>query len=135
MTAFRRTQLIRFAVWVGLATVSVVAAIVSARSDTGLRRIATLFSNEQPAARAAREPQLAARQFDQEAEQRRMNDAIRALATDRDRLLARLSTLERSMDDVTGSVGSAKASPPPAPAPAPSPVAQAPVAPAAQPAA
>lgn len=141
MTAFRRTQLVRFAVWVGFATVAVVAAIISARSETGLHRIAALFSNDPPAAarsarELAREPQFAARQFDQEAEQRRTNEAIRALAADRDRLLARLNTLERSLDDATGSIGSAKA-PPPAPSPAPPPVAQAPAAPApaAQPAA
>jgi hypothetical protein len=130
MTAFRRTQLVRFAVWVGFATVAVVAAIISARSESGLHRIAALFSNDPPAAaRSGREPQFAARQFDQEAEQRRTNEAIRALAADRDRLLARLNTLERSLDDATGSIGSAKASPP-APSPAPPPVAQAPAAPA-----
>jgi hypothetical protein len=105
MTAVRRAQLIRFSVWAGLATVAIVAAILSARSDAGLRRIAALFGNEAPVPpRGAKDPLVATRQFDQEAEQRRMNDAIRSLAADRDRLLARLSTLERSIDDVTGSI-------------------------------
>jgi hypothetical protein len=105
MTALRRTQLIRSAVWVSLATVAVLAAIISARTDTGTRRMATLFSDEPPAApRGAKDPVIASRQFDQDSEQRRMNDAIRSLAADRDRLLARLNTLERSLDDVTGSI-------------------------------
>jgi hypothetical protein len=121
MTALRRTQLIRSVVWVSIAIVAVLAAIVSARTDTGMRRIATLFSDEPPAApRGAKDPLVAARQFDQESEQRRMNEAIRTLAADRDRLLARLNTLERSLDDVTGSI------PPKPPAPAVPPPALAP---------
>src|SRR5882724_7102508 len=117
MTAVRRTQLIRFAAWVGLATVAVLVAIISARTETGVRRIAALISNAPPAAaRGAKEGQLANRQFDQEAEQRRVSEAIRSLAMDRDRLLARLNTLERSLDDATGSIGPAKAPPTTAPA-------------------
>ena len=115
MTALRRTQLIRSAVWVFLATVAVLAAIISARTETGMRRIATLFSDAPPVApRGAKDPVIASRQFDHDAEQRRINEAIRALAADRDRLLARLNTLERGLGDVTGSIGPAR---PPAPAP------------------
>jgi hypothetical protein len=106
MTAVRRAQLIRSAVWASLAVVALLAAFVSARTDSGARRIAALTSDEPPAApRGAKD--LGPRQFDQEAEQRRINDAIRSLAADRDRLLARLNTLERSLDDSTGSIGSA----------------------------
>ncbi|MBV8835996.1 MAG: hypothetical protein JO000_05620 [Alphaproteobacteria bacterium] len=138
MTAVRRAQLIRSAVWASLAVVAMLAAFVSARTDTGVRRIAAIGSGEPPAApRGAKDIGLASRQFDQEAEQRRINDAIRSLAADRDRLLARLNTLERSLDDATGSIGPARspaqpaagptanpawaASPPAASAPAPSP--------------
>ena len=106
MTALRRTQLIRFGAWTGLATLAVLVAIVAARTETGARRIATLISPEPPAAtRSARELQLANRALDQEAEQRRLSEAVRLLAADRDRLLARVSTLERSVEDVTGSIG------------------------------
>jgi len=105
MTAVRRNQLIRFVVWIALATVAVLTAVIAARTETGVRRIATLISADPPAAaRAARDPQVAGRAFDQEAEQRRLSDAIRSLAADRDRLLARVNTLERSLDDVTGSI-------------------------------
>ncbi len=44
MTAFRRTQLIRLGVWIGLATVAVLTAVLTARTETGIRRIATLIT-------------------------------------------------------------------------------------------
>ena len=117
MTALRRTQLIRFGVWSGLAIVAVLIALVAARTESGVRRIATLISPEPPAAaRSAKELQLANRAADQEAEQRRLSEAIRILAADRDRLLARLSTIERNLDDVTGSIGQSSARAPSAPA-------------------
>lgn len=117
MTAFRRTQLIRLGVWIGLATVAVLTAVLTARTETGIRRIATLITP--PAAeRTAKAPvQLAHRQSDQEAEQRRLSETVRALAADRDRLTARLTTLERSLEDVTGSIPPAASTPrPPSPA-------------------
>ena len=127
MTALRRTQLIRFGAWTGLATLAVLVALIAARTETGVRRIATLISPEPPAAtRSAKDLQLANRAFDQEAEQRRLSEAIRTLAADRDRLLARVTTLERGFEDVTGSIGqpaakapAAQAAPMPAPTPAP----------------
>jgi hypothetical protein len=122
MTALRRTQLIRFGVWTTLATLAVVVAVLSARTETGVRRIATLLAPEPAAAtRSAKELQLANRAFDQEAEQRRLSEAIRLLAADRDRLLARVNTLERNLDDVTGSIGQPAAKPPTPPAMTPVP--------------
>lgn len=130
MTAFRRAQLTRLGVWIALATVAVLTAVLTARTETGIRRIATLLSPGEPV-RAAKAPQLANRQFDQEAEQRKLSEAVRALAADRDRLAARINTLERSLDDVTGSIPPANATPkaaaPAAPvvaAPLPPPTAQ-----------
>src|SRR5262245_12634211 len=109
MTAVRRTHLARLGVWIGLATVSVLIAVLTARTETGIRRIAGLMSPAVPAAqdqpvRAAKAPSPPQRQSDQEAEQRRITEAIRLLSQDRDRLLARISTLERSVEDVTGSI-------------------------------
>ena len=134
MTALRRTQLIRFGVWSGLATLAVLVAVVSARTESGVRRIATLISPEPPAAaRSAKDLQLANRALDQEAEQRRLSEAIRILAADRDRLLARVTTLERNVEDVTGSIGQpaakapvAQLTPMPAPSATPAPSAAAP---------
>jgi len=114
MTAARRMQLARLGVWIGLATVAVLTAVVTARTETGVRRIATLLSTETPeAARTARATaqQIAARSSDQEAEYRRLNEAIRALVSDRDRLVARVGALERNLDDVTGSIAPAARAP------------------------
>jgi hypothetical protein len=125
MTALRRTQLIRFGAWTTLATLAVLVAVIAARSETGVRRIATLISPQPSApARSAKDVQFAGRTADQEAEQRRLSEAVRTLAADRDRLFARVTTLERSVEDVTGSIGqpaakapAAQATPMPAPAP------------------
>src|SRR6185436_13609962 len=115
MTALRRTQLIRFGAWTGLATLAVLVAIVAARTETGVRRIATLVSPGPPAAtRSAKELQLANRALDQEAEQRRLSEAIRVLAADRDRLLARVTKLGRRVQDVTGRIGHPADKAPPA---------------------
>lgn len=125
MTAARRTQLTRLGVWIALATVAVLTAAISARTEAGVRRIATLLAPEAPARTAKAPAPLANRQFDQEAEQRRLSEAIRLLAADRDRLLARVNVLERNLDDVTGSIGPKAAALPPASVP---PVASAPLA-------
>src|SRR4029077_2554261 len=101
MTAVRRTQLIRLAVWISLATLAVLTVVLTARTETGIRRIATLLT---PGEQARGAKVQVARQTDQEAEQRRLSEAVRVLAADRDRLQARLNTLERSFEDVTGSV-------------------------------
>ena len=109
MTAVRRAQLTRLGVWIALATVAVLTAVLTARTESGIRRIATLLSPGEPV-RAAKAPQPANRQFDQEAEQRRLSEAVRSLTADRDRLAARINTLERNLD-VTGSIPPAAATP------------------------
>ena len=112
MTAVRRMQLARLGVWIALATVAVLTVVLTARTETGIRRIATLIAPAPPeTGRGAKAPtqQIASRQADQEAEQRRLSETVRALAADRDRLLARLSTLERTIEDVTGSIPPAAA--------------------------
>jgi hypothetical protein len=123
MTAVRRTQLVRLGVWIGLATLAVLVVVLTARTETGIRRIATLLAPSE-AARTSKAPQLANRQSDQEAEQRRLAEAVRLLTADRDRLTARLTTLERNLDEVTGSIPPAAANLKPA-----TPVTAAPLAP------
>ena len=105
--AVSRTQLVRLGVWVGLASAAVISATLAARTETGTRRIAGLFGPAEATrgAKGAQPIQMTSRQAsEQEAEQRRLGEAIRVLAADRDRLLTRLSTLERTLDDVTGSI-------------------------------
>src|SRR2546423_2130968 len=113
MTAVRRRQLTRLGVWIAVATMAVLTAVLTARTETGIRRIASLLTPVPE--RTAKAPQLANRQLDQEAEQRRLSEAIRALAADRDRLLARIGALERNLDDTTGSIPPTTPSPKAAP--------------------
>jgi hypothetical protein len=128
MTAVRRTQLARLGAWISLATLAVIVVVLVARTESGLRRIATLLAPPE-AARTSKAPQLANRPPDQEAEQRRLAEAVRGLTADRDRLAARLTVLERNLDEVTGSIPPAAARAPPIPIPS---VAASPLPPAAQ---
>src|ERR1051325_9947915 len=95
MTAMRRTQLARLGAWVSLAILAVIVVIVVARTESGIRRIATLLAPPE-AARTSKAPQLANRSAEQEAEQRRLAEAVRNLTADSDRLAGRLSARERT---------------------------------------
>ena len=113
MTAVRRTQLARLGVWIGLATVAVLTAVLTARTETGIRRIATLLS---PAAGRAGAQRQGPRPADRAtaSSTRRRNSAVSARRSARSRptatgSLARLNTLERNIEDVTGSIGPGRA--------------------------
>jgi hypothetical protein len=109
MTAVRRRQLTRVGVWIALATVAVLTVVLTARTETGIRRVAALIAPADPVPMA--KAPVPNRQSDQEAEQRRLSETVRALAADRDRLLARLNALERNLEDVTGSIPPKTAAP------------------------
>jgi hypothetical protein len=106
----------RLAMWGGISLVCVSLALLSTFSGGGSRPDSTT------AAPAPRRP-------DAEIETRRLSEAVRTLTADRDRLVARVSALERSLDDVTGALpkGDGRAAPPATPAPAPAPEMAAPV--------
>jgi hypothetical protein len=126
----------RLGAWSGIAILCVAAAVVAAYTETGAHR---LTAGDSPVT-TSRAPSSAS-----DSETRRLADVVRALAADRDRLAARISALERNLDDVTGSIpgrpgseaGNPGASPlppslasgTPAPATAPPPVTAAPVSP------
>ena len=118
MTALRKAQLFRLGAWSSLATIAVLVALIAASTETGVRRIASLVTPDTSA--AASRNRLVTR-YDPEAETRRLNEQVRVLAADRDRLLARVATLERSLDDVTGSIPANPAPATPAPAARPAP--------------
>jgi len=96
-TAARRAW--RFGIWFALTASAVAAAVLSAYSEPGVRRLA--LGGPSPAGAAAASPR-----FGTEAEMRGLTETVRLLAADRDRLLARLSTLERNVEDVTGAIPS-----------------------------
>jgi hypothetical protein len=85
----------RLGAWSGIALLCVAAAVVSAYTETGARRLAL---GDAPLIPTAALPPVS----DNEA--RRLAGAVRVLSADRDRLAARVSALERNLDDVTGSI-------------------------------
>ncbi len=113
--------LLRLAGWGGLAAAAVLLAVIAANSngrllrpgaDTQAIRAAELAKAE--AAKAAQLARIAAT----EDETRRLTEMVRALSADRERLITRVSVLERKLDDVTGSIKKQAAA---APAPTPNP--------------
>jgi len=92
--------LMRLGSWGAAATGALLIAVLAIQSDNGSRRVAGTL-NPQPIAGN----QLAGRNAEIEADTKRLIDSVRALSTDRDRLLARVTVLERNLEDVTGSVG------------------------------
>lgn len=92
----------RLGAWGAAAILSLLIAIFAMTSHGGSQRMASAI---QPSAQALRIPpsQLAAENDKLEFETRRLSEAVRSLANDRDRLLARVTVLERNLEDVTGS--------------------------------
>src|SRR5712672_2888743 len=102
---FDMRALRRLAIWGGAATMALVMAVVAGYSDTGSRRAVVASAGpgntQKTDARGAR---LDARSPDMEAETKRLADAVRVLTADREQLIARIGTLERKLEDVTGAI-------------------------------
>jgi hypothetical protein len=104
----------RLAIWGSAATFALILVAIASYSQAGSRRpVATTGSTPTTSKGDALSAQLATRLPEIEAENRRLVDAVRALASERDKLEARIGTLERGLVDLTGSV---KRDPPAAPA-------------------
>jgi hypothetical protein len=107
--------------WSAIALLCVAVAVVSAYTETGARRLA---AGDAPLRPSAAPPSIS------DNESRRLTEAVRALSADRDRLAARVSALERNLDDVTGSIpnrtGPERGAPHPAASPLPPTLAPAP---------
>jgi len=90
--------------WGVAAALAVAAAVFAGRTDTGSERLSLALTQ----ARENQEPQavasLPARVVVDAEEARRLADAVRKLAADRDRLNNRIAMLERNLDDMTGSI-------------------------------
>jgi hypothetical protein len=111
----------RILVWAGMAAIALGSAALAAQTQIGADKLVRILGHDaaviiglRPA--PATTPVLAVRPTDAEVESRRLAEAVRLLAADRDRLLARVDALERNLD-VTASVPPEAAPPvqPPAP--------------------
>jgi hypothetical protein len=128
---FGMQALWRLTIWGGLATFALFAAVITAYSNAGSQRqmAATASGQEatgQETVQSRTSPgEFPARSSETAEETRRLAEAVRALAADRDQVLTRIAALERNLDGVTGTIRrdrivnpqqAAPQSPPPNPA-------------------
>jgi hypothetical protein len=103
--------LVRLLSWGGAAALALGAVVFATRSDLGASRLAVSQSVSRVDSAAFE------RAAEAEQETRRLALLVRSVASDRDKLMARVTVLERNLEDVTGSVGrlgKSPSSPPPA---------------------
>lgn len=124
--------------WGGAAALALIALAVTSLTDTGSQQLQSILAGNSAGA-AAQAPQ---RRVEKDPDTLRLEAQVRNLTVDRDQLIRRLAMLERTLDDMTGSIKqlatvTATPTPPPQPS-APATVVSTPpaaVAPAAKPAA
>ena len=95
------------AVWAFVAVLAVTVTIVAGKSDTGARRLSVALDGlpwpSRGATSLAEDAAATTRIARDDAEARALAETVRTLATDRDRLMARIGLLERDRD-ITASV-------------------------------
>ena len=113
-TVFTTQGLWRQAVWGCGAAAALLLAVLAAFTDVGSQRAALLFaasnaahtpSSQQPSQVSAQPmTQAPSRSLDPEFVVRQLSQTVRGLADDRDRMMKRLTAIERNVDDMTGSI-------------------------------
>jgi hypothetical protein len=120
--------LLRLAGWGVAAMAALLLVVFAANSGGGQQRLSAAFAgfNGTQAAEAAKaEAVQLARLAANEGDTRRLIEMVRSLAGDRERLLARVTVLERNLEGLTGSIQrQAAAAPAAASQPAPAPAAE-----------
>jgi hypothetical protein len=92
----------RAGAWGGAAVIALAALAVTTQTESGSERLQLAFAAESPPpAAAAPVPQAAT---EQSAETKRLESLVFALAADREALTTRIASLERHIDDMTGSI-------------------------------
>jgi hypothetical protein len=99
--------LLRLATWGCAAAAALMMAVLTA--TTGVQRLtAAATSSDDPRAASPKMPDVAAlltaRTTEVESTARRLSSAVSALTADRDRLIKRIASLERGLEDLTGSI-------------------------------
>ena len=105
MSQFGMQALWRLAMWVGLATFALFAAVLSVYSNAGAQRQTPSVTSGQAAKQTRVDAVESGAQPNETAEEtRRLAEAVHALAVDRDQLVTRMAALERNLDGVTGTI-------------------------------
>ena len=120
----RARALARLLGWGSAATVALAAVALTSQSEDGRQRLQMAIAYVSAPARAV--AQLPPASLQAEANTRHLAAQLSELAADRERLTARIAVLERSLEDMTGSIkqqnerlpaAQAASTPPPTPAP------------------
>jgi hypothetical protein len=104
--------LLRIGVWGACSVIALSGVVFAGRTEVGAERaqVALAALRDAPSEIVAHPSNLLAmRSATDDAETRRLTEAVRKLSADRDRLAARLATLEQNLTDLTGSVSRAPA--------------------------
>jgi hypothetical protein len=102
--SFNRRTMLRLSYWALAAVLALAMTAVVGFSTSGSQRAAMVFAALSGSAPPVQVSAQASPRSDLESETRRLNDAVRLLAADRDRLLTRVASIEHSLEDVTGSI-------------------------------
>src|ERR1700688_4463668 len=118
-----RYMLWRLGGWGGAAVLALTALAITSQTEIGSQRLQVAIANATEPVRAAAVAQIPPRSLETEAETQRLAAQVRVLAVDRERLTARITTLEHNLDGMTGTIkqqaNQAAAPAPSAPAAAP----------------
>lgn len=98
--------LLRLAAWGFCALVALFAAVMAGQSEVGVRRTTIALATMKTPRSVEPQPseQLAARSPSVGVETTRLEETVRTLAADRDRLVDRIAVIERNIEDLTGSI-------------------------------
>lgn len=100
-----RRALWRLTAWGSAAAVALISAALASQTGTGRERLQLAFNGAAEPNRTAMVAAAEQRAEAAQAETRRLAARLHDLSADRDRLGARLATLEHNLDDITGSIG------------------------------
>ena len=97
---FDLRALLRVAGWGCAAAAALMLAVLSASVGSKHQSLATPTATQVPAATV----QLTTRQTEPDKATRQLTEAVSGLTADRERLVTRIATIERNLEDVTGSI-------------------------------
>jgi hypothetical protein len=98
--SFGMRSLLRLAIWGASAAIALGLVVLASYTDVGSQRLMLAFAPGSGPTTA----QLAARSIEVENETRRVAAALQSLDAERERLLTRITSLERTVEDITGSI-------------------------------
>jgi hypothetical protein len=107
----------RLSAWGFTAAIALAALAITTQTEGGSERLALALASGNRPALAVEIAELKRRTLEKEAETKRLEAQVITLAADRDRLSTRLASIERNLDDMTGSIKRQAALAPPALAP------------------